>query len=186
MHPVRLDISPLAPDDVLAAGPAAGQALKRVKEQLRIAPDAGIGFGMLRYLDPEAGPVLASLQRPQISFNYLGRFATGATGDWQGLPDGFYAGAKAGTALPYQLSVNGYTEDGPEGPVLTRLWSWPAGIVDRVSVAAISESWRLCMQALITCAGSADAGGLTPSDLPLVTLSQQEIEALEADWRATQ
>ena len=62
---------------VLAGGPAAGTALKRVKEQLRAVPDNGIGYGLLRYLDPEAGPVLAAQPQPQVSFNYLGRFRSG-------------------------------------------------------------------------------------------------------------
>ena len=55
-----------------------GQALKRVKETLRAIPGRGLGYGLLRYLHPEAGPRLAGRPGPQLGFNYLGRFAAGA------------------------------------------------------------------------------------------------------------
>lgn len=32
-----------------------------------------VGYGLLRYLNPQTSPVLASLPRPQVLFNYLGR-----------------------------------------------------------------------------------------------------------------
>ncbi|HEX4582725.1 MAG TPA: amino acid adenylation domain-containing protein, partial [Acidobacteriaceae bacterium] len=59
MYPVRLDAAGL--------GPIA--TLKQVKEQLRKVPDNGVGYGLLRYLNPETAPILATLPRPQISFN---------------------------------------------------------------------------------------------------------------------
>ena len=37
-----------------------------MKEQRRAAPDAGLGFGLLRHLHPQAGPVLAAAARPQV------------------------------------------------------------------------------------------------------------------------
>jgi len=53
-----------------------------VREQLRAAPDNGLGYGLLRYLNPETAPALAALPRPEILFNYLGRFATSEESDW--------------------------------------------------------------------------------------------------------
>ncbi|MGF0171332.1 hypothetical protein ACQF36_12710 [Streptomyces sp. Marseille-Q5077] len=43
---------------------AAGRVLKRVKEQVRAVPDDGIGYGVLRYLDPAAGTELAAAHGP--------------------------------------------------------------------------------------------------------------------------
>ncbi|WP_348538094.1 amino acid adenylation domain-containing protein [Nocardia carnea] len=71
--PVRLEMSGVDLDDAFAGGPAAGSAIKQVKEQLRAVPDNGIGYGMLRYLDPVGSAELGSAPEPQISFNYLGR-----------------------------------------------------------------------------------------------------------------
>ncbi|MFD8789155.1 condensation domain-containing protein, partial [Kitasatospora sp. NPDC059599] len=69
-HPVRLhtplqgDITPHTTDT----------ALKHIKEQLRTTPHHGIGYGLLRHLNPETTPQLARLPQPHIAFNYLGRF----------------------------------------------------------------------------------------------------------------
>ncbi|MDJ0109646.1 condensation domain-containing protein, partial [Rhodococcus erythropolis] len=50
-------------------------AVKHVKEQLRAIPDKGLGYGLLRYLNPVTAPELTS-PAPQLGFNYLGRFRT--------------------------------------------------------------------------------------------------------------
>ena len=73
-YPVRLDPGAAAFTEVAAGGAAAGRVLKRVKEQVRQVPGNGLGFGLLRYLNPRAAPVLAEYPVPQIGFNYLGRF----------------------------------------------------------------------------------------------------------------
>ncbi|MEU1091637.1 condensation domain-containing protein, partial [Streptomyces sp. NPDC005892] len=80
MYPVRVDPGPLEWAEVVAAGPEVGGALKQVKEQLRAVPDQGLGFGLLRYLNPGTAAVLAGAASPMVGFNYLGRFATD-TGD---------------------------------------------------------------------------------------------------------
>ncbi|MEU9117891.1 amino acid adenylation domain-containing protein, partial [Streptomyces sp. NPDC048483] len=49
MYPAALDIGELSGDRAAALG----LAVKRVKEQLRALPDNGIGYGLLRYLNPE-------------------------------------------------------------------------------------------------------------------------------------
>ncbi|WP_438871082.1 condensation domain-containing protein, partial [Paractinoplanes durhamensis] len=68
-HPVRLGA-------VGAAVPSA--LLKRVKEELRAAPDNGIGYGLLRHLNAETAPQLAPLPQPPVLFNYLGRIGSAA------------------------------------------------------------------------------------------------------------
>lgn len=79
LYPVRLDAEVSDWDDVWAAGPAVGRALKQVKEQLAALPDRGVGHGLLRYLNPDTAPQLTGPARPQVLFNYLGRVAAVAT-----------------------------------------------------------------------------------------------------------
>ncbi len=65
----------------LTVDPAADWAttLKSVKEQLRAVPGRGLGYGALRHLaGPDAPLGQPGRAVPQISFNYLGRFDTGA------------------------------------------------------------------------------------------------------------
>ncbi len=54
-------------------------ALKAVKEDLARVPANGLSYGALRHL----GGGLPAGPAPQVLFNYLGRFAAAATGDWQ-------------------------------------------------------------------------------------------------------
>src|SRR5260370_16753927 len=75
-HPVRLDTGAGEAAGVRAGGPAAGRVVKRIKEQLRAVPGDGLGYGLLRHLNPDTGPALAALPGAQIGFNYLGPFTT--------------------------------------------------------------------------------------------------------------
>jgi amino acid adenylation domain-containing protein/non-ribosomal peptide synthase protein (TIGR01720 family) len=181
VHPVRLDLGALDPAQILAGDAAAGRALKLVKEAMRAAPDAGLGYGLLRHLDAQAGAELAALPGPVVGFNYLGRLGGGAGGDWQPVPGGFRGGGTE-AAPRYQLSLDAYVEDGPQGPVLTAEWGWPAGELPDDTVVELVDLWQAAIDALISYTARSGAGGLTPSDLPLVSLSQADIERLEADW----
>jgi mycobactin peptide synthetase MbtF len=89
VYPVRLDPGYLDFADVRAGGPAAGRLVKQIKEQLRAVPADGLGYGLLRYLNPATAPTLAALPVPQIGFNYMGRFdAGGGQAPAEGAPGG--------------------------------------------------------------------------------------------------
>ncbi|MDP9827712.1 non-ribosomal peptide synthase protein (TIGR01720 family) [Kineosporia succinea] len=182
VFPVRLDPGPIDLDDALAGGPAAGRALKRVKEQLRALPDHGLGFGVLHYLNRE----FQEHPRPQISFNYLGRFGTGeSTGDWRAVPGhgvlkgGFDDGMPV---APYSLEVNAFTQDTPAGPQLGVTWAYPSALFDEDAVRDLAGGWFAALAALVAHTVSEKSGGHTPSDLTLTTLSQDEIDEFESEW----
>ncbi|UED85077.1 amino acid adenylation domain-containing protein [Streptomyces profundus] len=184
MYPVHVD--PGAADDALwAEGTGAGQALKRVKEQLRAIPDNGVGYGMLRYLNPETARDLDSTSSPAIGFNYLGRFDAGGAGeiaDWAPSPEGgAYGGDDPGMPVAHALEITAFTEQHADGPRLTANWHWPAALFDESAVAELAESWFRALTALVKDAEGPGAGGLTPSDVTLSSLDQDEIDALEAE-----
>ena len=87
LFPVRLDVGELDLEQALQGGAALGQALKRIKEQLRALPEAGLGYGLLRYLNQETALDLAALASPQIGFNYLGRFGQPDATEWGIAPE---------------------------------------------------------------------------------------------------
>ncbi len=194
LFPVRLDPGPLSWEQLCAAGPGVGQAIKRVKEQLRTLPDHGIGYGLLRYLNAHTGPQLAALPHPQIGFNYLGRFAApGTTGvpdtpgaagnpEWTPAPEATALGGGIDPAmpLPHGLEVNALVCDHPDGPWLQADWSFARHLWGEPDVHDIAQHWFQALRALVAHGSQPGAGGHTPTDFPLVSLSQTDIDQLEA------
>jgi non-ribosomal peptide synthase protein (TIGR01720 family) len=190
VFPVRLDPGAVDVEDALAGGPGAGQALKRIKEQIRAIPDRGLGFGVLRYLNAEAGAELGGYDGPQISFNYLGRFGSSVAGPWRPMAGyGVLAGGfdDGMPVAPYSLEINAFTQETAEGPQLGVTWAYPAALFDEGAVRDLAGGWFAALAALVAhTVGPAGqgAGGHTPSDLTLNTLSQDEIDEFESEWDA--
>jgi len=181
LFPVRLDLCAVEVEEALAGGAALGRALKVVKEQLRGVPHNGIGYGLLRYLNAQTGSRLAGFAAPQIGFNYLGRFAGPAGADWARAAEAGSLGGGGDAAMPlaHCLEVNALTLDEAEGAKLTATWSWAPAVVTQAQVRELAEGWFAALEALVRHAAAPGAGGRSPSDLPLVSLSQSEIEGLE-------
>ena len=162
--------------------PPLGRALKEVKEQLSAIPDHGIGYGMLRHLDPETAELLAPYGDPQIGFNYLGRFPLPEGTDWQPDPDlgPLAGGSDPGMPLPHTLEVNAMTEDRPDGPQLVAVWSWAGELLEEEAVTELAQAWFDALHGMVRHITTHAAGGRSPSDFPLVRLSLDEVERLEA------
>ncbi|WP_324607026.1 non-ribosomal peptide synthetase [Streptomyces griseus] len=164
-------------------GPEAGRVLRTVKEQLRDVPDEGVGYGLLRHLDPEAGPRLAGLAQAPVLLNYLGR-AEESGGDWSPAPETDVVRAEgADLPLSHLLEINAVVRREADGPRLTTVWTWPGRLLSEADVRSCADTWFRAVRALTEHAGRPDAGGHTPSDLALVDLSQDEIDGLEDEWR---
>ncbi|HEU0086775.1 MAG TPA: amino acid adenylation domain-containing protein [Pseudonocardiaceae bacterium] len=185
LFPLRLDLDGVQVTEAFEGGPAAGTALKRVKEQLRAVPANGLGFGLLRQLNPDTAAILAAAPAPQISFNYLGRFSVTGT-DWAPAAEFGALRSCADPAMPVaaSLEVNAITEEGPGGAQLSATWAFPVGVLTESEVCRLAGLWCDALRALVKHAIRPGSGGHTPSDLPLVSLSQGQLDALESRWRA--
>ncbi|OLF09203.1 hypothetical protein BLA60_21295 [Actinophytocola xinjiangensis] len=191
MYPVHLDPQVRDWAGLWTGGPAVGTAFKRVKEQLRAVPDNGIGYGLLRHLNPETGPGLARLPVPEIGFNYLGRLdlaGNDATGSWDLAPDADeVAGGTDGHApVSHVLDLNAVARGGGGGTQLVATWTWAAALLTEREVADLAGTWFRALDTLIDHARRPDSGGYSPSDLALVPMSQHEIDLLESEWRTLQ
>ncbi|MEU9026481.1 amino acid adenylation domain-containing protein [Streptomyces sp. NPDC048383] len=189
MHPVRLD--PRVGGDwarVWDGGPAAGRALKQVKEQLREVPGDGVGYGLLRYVNPRTPEPLADLPAPEYGFNYLGRF-TGGREVREGGPAPAWgvvgrgvAGQHPDTALGHPVELVAGAHDTEHGPRLHSVWTYAAGLLTEDAVRGLGEGWFRALKALVEHAGRPEASGLTPSDVSLTSLSADDISRLESEW----
>ncbi|TCN16958.1 condensation domain-containing protein, partial [Mesobacillus foraminis] len=65
-----------------------GLTVKEVKETLRKVPHKGAGYGVLRYLNPAVQNKIKHTVKPELSFNYLGRFEDGNNQAFSSMPMG--------------------------------------------------------------------------------------------------
>uniref|UniRef100_UPI00062532BD non-ribosomal peptide synthetase n=1 Tax=Streptomyces odonnellii TaxID=1417980 RepID=UPI00062532BD len=151
VFPVRLDPGPVDLADAFAGGPAVDEALRRVREHLGALPANGVGYGMLRHLNPRTAPVLAALEAPRIEFNYLGRFDVPEATDWSYAPeeDAADIGPEPAMREGHALGINVVTEDRPGGPVLAANWSWPAAVLEEQDVRDLARTWFRALEALV-------------------------------------
>ncbi|MGA4837700.1 amino acid adenylation domain-containing protein [Streptomyces sp. G45] len=194
VHPARLDVAGCALDEAFAGGPAAGGAVKAVKEHLRSVPDQGLGYGLLRHLNPETGADLAAYPAPQISFNYLGRFSPAdMPGDLRGTgwtpvdadadgTDSMDITPDADMPALAELQVSVVVVDGDDGPRPQATLYFATGVLARPDVVDLARLWCEALTGLARHVTRPDAGGLTPSDLPLVTVAQRDIDTWERHY----
>jgi non-ribosomal peptide synthase protein (TIGR01720 family) len=186
LFPVRLDLGGIEMDDAWRGGVALGVAVKKIKEQLRRIPNGGLGYGLLRYLNSETGSMLASLRKPQIGFNYLGRFRSSPLTPWSLAQKerALSGGRDPGTRLAHCLEINVVALDYAEGPQLRARWSWAPTVLAEEDIKKLAEGWSHLLKMLVTYVTQPNVGGRTPSDIPLVSLTQGEIDGLEQRIRA--
>src|SRR5258708_7436407 len=153
LFPVRLDAGAVDLDEAMAGGAVLGQTLKRIKEQLRALPDGGLGYGLLRYLNPETATALSGQVTPQIGFNYLGRFGGSEATDWAMAPEARAVLEPSDTEsdLPFAhtLEINAVTLDQADGPQLSAIWSWPSALLSEEAVQDLAQRWFQALKALV-------------------------------------
>ncbi|MFC7721123.1 amino acid adenylation domain-containing protein [Nonomuraea recticatena] len=182
VYPARLDLDGINVEQAFAAGPAAGAAIKAVKEQLRSLPGHGIGYGLLRHFNEETAAELSRRPEGQIIFNYLGRLSEDLDGGaWGPAPEWpeLVAMPDPGLPVPAALQVDTLITGEQE---LTALFTFPDELLSRDEVEELAELWAAAVSALAEHAAAPDAGGLTPSDLTLTGVSLRQLETWEHAW----
>ncbi|MGY5138216.1 amino acid adenylation domain-containing protein, partial [Streptomyces nigrescens] len=182
IHPLRLDVAGIDTAEAVSGGDAAGRLLKSVKDNVRAVPDGGLGYGMLRYLNAETGSALAALPKPEIGFNYLGRFSSrpdGAAEPWQ------MVGTIGGTtdqdaALRHALEIDAVVLDTAEGPELELTVTWAGRLLGEAEAESLGQGWLDMLTGLAAHVDAGGAGGHTPSDFPLTALTQRDVAEVEA------
>ncbi|MCW6008849.1 amino acid adenylation domain-containing protein [Micromonospora sp. CPCC 205371] len=124
-------------------GVAPADAIARIRATLASIPDGGLGYGLLRHLNPRTAPALEALGVPPIEFNYLGRFDLPDGADWAFAPetDALDIGVDPDMPHRFALSVNAHTEDRPDGPHLSATWIWPEAVLPETAVRDLAEAW---------------------------------------------
>nr|AFR69334.1 nonribosomal peptide synthetase SpiDE1 [Pseudomonas sp. Q71576] len=150
--------------------------LKAVKERMRGVPHGGQSYGALRYGREDSG--LGRHER-SVSFNYLGQWRLDELGTplagWRGQAPG---GSRRPTMRRrHALEVLAYVQESQ----LHVDFQYSDLLHRAETMATLAHSFQVELQALLTHCLSVERGGLTPSDLPLAHLDQNEIDEIEHD-----
>jgi len=166
MYPVLLDQS---------RATSLADALKAVKEQLRSIPNKGIGYGLLRYLSV-ASEALQQRPHAEITFNYLGQFDQMVSDEGDSVfgmaTEARGAHSSAEARRSHLLDVTGAITGGQ----LNMMWMYSRELHDRTTIEGLAERFMTALRAIIAHCQSEEAFGYTPSDFPLATLNQGQLD----------
>ncbi|MFL6120498.1 amino acid adenylation domain-containing protein, partial [Actinophytocola sp.] len=169
--PVTLDLPATGWDDTL----------KSVKETLRAVPRNGISFGALRHLrgDTDPGTGLDAVPAPQICLNYLGQYSDDDGGAGLLRADAGHLGQDIGpdTERGHLLDILAAVEHGR----LRLEWEYSSDLHDEHTVRRLADRTADALREIL--AHCARHGGRTPSDYPLATLTQAQVDTLVGDGR---
>jgi amino acid adenylation domain-containing protein/non-ribosomal peptide synthase protein (TIGR01720 family) len=166
LYPIRL-----TPEAALA------DSIKQVKEQLRAIPNKGIGFGALRYLgDDVARAALRDLPEARITFNYLGQFDGQFDEAALFVPAAESAGAEQSPLAPLAnwLEVSGQVY----GAELKLSWTFSREMFNEATIQRLADDYASELATLIGHCCEPGNNGITPSDFPLATLNQAQLDGL--------
>jgi len=151
-----------------------GESLKSIKEQLRQVPKRGIGYGILRYLSPDAATraKLQSLPQAEISFNYLGQLDQGRS------PSSLWTLAHSGSdrsplgSRRYLLEIDGFILEGK----LQFDWTYSEKLHQRATIERLAQGFLVALRSLIASCQLPEVEGYTPSDFPAARLSANQLD----------
>ncbi|BBH45218.1 non-ribosomal peptide synthetase [Pseudomonas sp. KU43P] len=155
-----------------------GACIAAVKEQLRAVPARGLGYGVLRYLGPDAvREQLARLPQPRVTFNYLGQFDSQfeAGALWQPDPQGAGQGQDEEAPLANWLSVEGQVYQGELGIS----FGFSQAMYDTATIEALAAGFEHQLRALVEHCLQPGVASATSSDFPLSGLDSAGLAALE-------
>ncbi|MCY7732830.1 amino acid adenylation domain-containing protein [Bacillus safensis] len=145
--------------------------IKDVKETLRAVPQKGIGYGLLQYMTASR---LLKKAAPQMSFNYLGQLD-----QIDGETHLYIADERNGhvhdpkAERQHLIDVYGYVVNGQ----LQMNFMINRELLQYEEVRLLPERFKEKMEDILThCVET--KGGFTPSDFPMVQLTQKQIDDL--------
>ncbi|MFF1423210.1 condensation domain-containing protein, partial [Streptomyces sp. NPDC058280] len=187
-HPVRLPPTPTTWHTIHTPDSNLTHTIQTIKEHLRTIPHDGISYGLLRHLTPHHP--LTTHPTPHISFNYLGRTTNTQPNKTTPTPNpetSHFTPAPETPHLnphnphdhmptPHTIAINAATHDHPDGPHLTTHITWPHTLINPTHIHELTTLYTQALQAITTHTTTHTTNPThTPSDLPLVTLNQNEI-----------
>lgn len=154
------------------------EILIAVKEQLRAVPNQGIGYGLLRYMchDPKIKAPLAALSSAEISFAYLGNMQSSITQDalFEMVSASYGPIHHLESERSHLLKVDWFLDKGQ----VHIHWSYSEHVHKYVTIENLAQQFMRSVRAFMTHCVAVRTRRFTPSDFPLASLQQQELDRL--------
>ncbi|MEH2088950.1 amino acid adenylation domain-containing protein [Nostoc sp.] len=154
-----------------------GEIIKSIKEQLRVIPNRGIGYGILRYLckEPTVNEQIEIIPASEISFNYLGQFdqVQSETG-WKFAPESAGASQSLKQTRDHIFDINALIVEGKLGID----WTYDSYIHTRSTVENLAQSYIQSIRSIIEHCQLKENREYTPSDFPDAQLNQLQLDEL--------
>ncbi|WP_425298896.1 amino acid adenylation domain-containing protein [Nocardia cyriacigeorgica] len=163
-YPLPLRLDGIDVPDALVGGRAAGAALTQIKELHRAVPGRGVGYGLLCYLNPEAAAGLRDFGRGRFALRYRD-----------------LRPARVHTDAPADDLLLALTVDATDDGLLAR-FDYAAAVFAADEVKTFAEHWIRALGGLAEHGLRPDAGGFSPSDFPLISLRQDDIDRFARDY----
>src|SRR5690606_1352999 len=169
--------------------------LKDIKEQIRRVPNKGLGFGLL--LESHQHDITnefitkefitrAREVKPDVSFNYLGQFGSEASNKHfsintyiRKLAQADFLDQSAALARAHALDIVIFVNDG----CLQCDFLYDQVLFEKQQIENYLTSYQKNLENLINYCCDQTYSQLTPSDLRSLSLTQQEIENIEAQYQ---
>ncbi|MCP4397916.1 MAG: amino acid adenylation domain-containing protein [bacterium] len=167
IYPVRLQ---------LPATSELGESLKSIKEQMRIIPNRGFGYGVLRYLNLATRSQLQSQPQGEVLFNYMGQFdqMIAASQLFEPAAESSGRNNSPSNTRSHLLEVVGTVIGGE----LQMKWIYSKQIHRQETIESLAQDFLTILQDPIAYCQNPEAGGYTPSDFPLANIDESQLETL--------
>lgn len=161
-----------------AADAALHEVIPAIKEQHRHVPNKGLGYGVLKYLEKEEA--LQGHESAQIAFNYLGQFDSeiGQTTEFKTASE--YAGASVGATERREtlLDINGMVAGG----CLQLQVGYSRREYRDATMERLATHLKDALLEVISHCQEEGIGRYTPSDFPLATVNQRQLDQWQQSY----
>ncbi|MEV0048842.1 condensation domain-containing protein, partial [Nocardia rhamnosiphila] len=187
MAPVRLSLPVVSFRHETKTDATIAKAIQVTKNCIRWSAGNGIGFGLLRYLNPNTANMLEAAVSADIGFNYLGRFSVSGNGDCTpvpGLPP-IYKRANRDDPMDHLMEVTAMVLDGDSGPIFKAILHWPNNLLPKKIVDGVISRWVDVLEKIsdqLTESFAKHGSVPSPSDFPLLSIDQADIDNIALDW----